>query len=69
MAGDSDLYEAFDSALTVTRRERAAGMTSLDGSSAAGYLDQLERELLAERERASSAEPSTKTGFRKLCVG
>ena len=65
MAGDSDLHEAFDSALTVTRRERAAGMTSLDGSSAAGYLDQLERELLAERERALERGTVDKDWFQK----
>jgi hypothetical protein len=52
MSSNSDLREAFEVALAVTRREKAAGMTSLDGSPASGHLDQLERELLAEQERA-----------------
>ena len=52
MPTNSALREAFDAALEVTRREKVAGMTCLDGSSAMDNLDQLERELLAEQLRA-----------------
>ena len=48
----SELTEAFEAALAATRRERAAGMTCADGSSAEANLDQLERELVEAKERA-----------------
>jgi hypothetical protein len=52
MSGNSDLTAAFDAALAATRRERSAGMSCADGSSAAANLDQLERELVAAKEHA-----------------
>jgi len=52
MVDDFDLSEAFDAALAATRRERSAGMTCADGSSAAANLDQLERELVEARQHA-----------------
>ena len=65
MTGNSDLGEAFEAALAVTRREKAAGMVCLDGSPAVGFLDQLERELLAERERAMERGSVDKDWFQK----
>jgi hypothetical protein len=52
MADNSDLGDAFDAALAATRRERSAGMTCADGSSAAANLNQLERELVEARQYA-----------------
>lgn len=52
MAISSDLNQAFDEALAATKRERTNGLIRADGSSADENLDQLERELVAERERA-----------------
>ncbi|HKR08361.1 MAG TPA: hypothetical protein VJS39_04155 [Gemmatimonadaceae bacterium] len=65
MAINRELREAFDEALAVTRREKAAGMSAIDGSPAAGYLDQLERELLAEQERALDRGAVDKDWFQK----
>lgn len=65
MPTNSDLIQAFEAALAATRREKAAGMTSLDGSPAAGYLDQLERELVAEEGRALQRGYVDKEWFQK----
>ena len=40
-------------------------MSAIDGSPAAGYLDQLERELLAEQERALDRGAVDKDWFQK----
>lgn len=66
MAAKSDLSEAFDEALAATQRERSTGMTCADGSSAAGNLDQLERELVAERERALDRGKVDKEWFQRI---
>ena len=65
MAANPALREAFEEALAVTRREKAAGMTCLDGSSAVSNLDQLERELLAEQTRSHERGTVDKDWFQK----
>ena len=65
MGTKSDLSEAFDEALAATQRERSTGMTCADGSSAAGNLDQLERELVAERDRALERGKIDKEWFQR----
>ena len=65
MPANSDLGKAFEAALAATRREKAAGMVCLDGAPAARFLDQLERELLAEQERASERGFVDKEWFQK----
>ena len=65
MGSNRELYEAFEAALAVTRHEQAAGMTCLDGSSAAANLERLERELLAEQPRAVERGVVDKEWFQK----
>lgn len=65
MDAKSDLGKAFDEALAATQRERSTGMTCADGSSAAGNLEQLERELVAERERALERGRVDKEWFQR----
>ena len=61
----SDLVQAFDEALAATRRERTTGLAHADGSSAAESLDRLERELVAERERALERGKVDKEWFQR----
>lgn len=65
MARNSDLTDAFDAALAAARRERSAGMTCADGSSAAANLEKLERELVDARERALQQGGVDKEWFQK----
>jgi hypothetical protein len=65
MASNSELSNAFDAAVEAIRHERAAGLTCADGSSAVAYLDRLERELLAEQERALVRGSVDKEWFQK----
>jgi hypothetical protein len=51
---NAELRNAFDAAIKAATKCRAAGMTCLDDSSAAENLQQLEDELVAERDRAVS---------------
>jgi len=52
MIDKPQLAEAFDNAINAARDCRAAGMTCVDGSSAAANLERLEAALAAERPRA-----------------
>ena len=52
MIDKPELSEAFSVALRAVETCRAAGMTSLDGSSAESNLAKLEHDLTAEKERA-----------------
>ena len=65
MTRNSELSAAFDAALAATRRERSAGMTCADGSSATANLDQLERELVEAREQAMTRGGVDKQWFQK----
>jgi hypothetical protein len=65
MAHNSDLNDAFEAALAATRRERSAGMTCADGSSAEANLNQLERELVEEQGRALQHGVVDKDWFQK----
>ena len=65
MARNSELGDAFTAAIAATRQERDSGMTCVDGSSAASNLDQLERELIAEQERALRRGSIDKEWFQK----
>ena len=65
MADKSELHDAFEVAIAATRRERSAGMSCSDGSSADANLDHLEQELVAERDRALSRGTVDKEWFQK----
>jgi hypothetical protein len=55
LAQSSDLIAAFDGALSLVQRFLATGMTTINGDSARDYLARLQRELVAERQRASES--------------
>lgn len=65
MANKSELYEAFEAAIAATRGERSARMTCSDGSSAEMNLDQLEKELIAERDRTMERGTIDKEWFQR----
>ena len=53
MAKLADLEAAIDKALTQVQRAVASGMKTADGGSAQPHLEQLERELAAQRSYAA----------------
>ena len=59
------LSEAFDKAIDEVKNCKAAGMTCVDGSSAADNLDRLEAELTAERTRALKSGSVDKEWFQR----
>ena len=52
MIDKPELDDAFATAIKAVRDCRDAGMTCIDGASAAANLDRLERDLVAERDSA-----------------
>lgn len=59
------LDEAFDAAIDAAHKCRAAGMSSVDGSSADANLDRLAKELNEERDRAVQRGSVDKEWFQK----
>lgn len=52
MAKRSALETAFDAALAETRKSIKAGLTTASGESARAHLEELEKQLTRERQRA-----------------
>jgi hypothetical protein len=65
MTDKPELDEAFQNAIAVIRNCRAAGMTCVDGSSAAANLDRLEHDLVDERSQALERGSMDKDWFQK----
>jgi hypothetical protein len=65
MIDKPELDEAFQTAIAAIGNCRAAGMTSIDGSSAVANLDRLEQDLIDERSRALERGSMDKDWFQK----
>ena len=65
MTDTPNLDAAFQTAIEAVTACRAAGMTCVDGSSAAASLDRLQRELTEEREKSLERGYFDKEWFQK----
>lgn len=65
MAGTSELEAAFDAAISQVRKCANAGMNTVGGMAAAPYLEQLERELKAERVKSLERRRVDREWFQK----
>ena len=65
MAKSSDLENAFDKALTLVQRSIASGMKASDGTSALPQLENLERELRAQRANTQERGSLDRDWFQK----